>query len=140
MKIGLAYHSLGRVPTPVESLNGLHEFSTCGNSIKVVLFIIYTLASRSNTPWWEVSLFSFSAESQVEDWKTFNIHAINFLEALDIDIGTTDETKKRWKQLKMIFKGVDQRALQTLVDNETAASEAQQIPKSVLEVIQTTIK
>ena len=65
------------------------------------------MASRGNTPCWEAPTFSFAIQNQTEQWQTFYIHAISFLEALNIDIDPTDESKKGWKHLKMMFEGED---------------------------------
>ena len=44
---------------------------------------------------------------------------LDFLETLDIGPEKQDETKWGWKQIKMMFKGEDRQALQTLIDNNT---------------------
>ena len=51
-----------------------------------------------------------------------------------------DETKKGWKQIKMMFTGDVRQALQTLIDNNTIIPEDQLTPSHALKAIQTTIK
>ena len=62
------------------------------------------------------------------------------LETLDINPEREDETKKGWKQIKMMFTGEDRQALQTLIDNNTIIPEDQLTPSHTLQAIQTTIK
>ena len=62
-------------------------------------------------------LISFSTANQAEEWKTFYVRAIDYVETLDIDIEPSYQTKMGWKQIKMMFTGEDRQALQTLIDN-----------------------
>ena len=83
------------------------------------------MANRGNTTHWEAPRFSLSTGNQLEEWKSFYIFAIDFLEALDTNMDTADEKKKGWRQLKMMFEGEDWRALQTLINNGTISPKAQ---------------
>ena len=89
---------------------------------------------------WEAPKFSFHTQDQVTEWRQFHIRVIDFLEALDIDPDQEDETKRGWRQIKMIFQGNDRQALQTLLDNNTVTAEDQCTPSKALKAIQTTIK
>ena len=62
------------------------------------------------------------------------------LETLDIDLGRQDENKCGWKQIKMMFQGVDRQTLQTMIDNNTIMQEDQQTPTRALKAIQSCIK
>ena len=55
------------------------------------------MPSRSNTLYWEAPTFTFSSPNQADEWRTFYICAIYFLEALDINNETEDPRKKGWK-------------------------------------------
>ena len=59
--------------------------------------------------------FSFNSPSQEEDWKEFYITAIDYLRALNINIETPDESKRGWKQTKIMFQGENGETFQTLV-------------------------
>ena len=48
--------------------------------------------NSTNPPHWEAPKFSFTTEDQAAEWKKFYIHALDFLESLDID-----PEKKRMK-------------------------------------------
>ena len=63
-----------------------------------------------------------------------------FLEALDIDPDKEDESKCGWHQIKMMFKGEDKQALQTLLENNTITPEDQLNPSHALNKIQTSLK
>ena len=73
-------------------------------------------------------------------WQRFYIKAIDYLEALDIYPDQEDDTRRGWKQIKMMFKGEDRKTLQTLLENNTITQEDQCIPSKALQAIQTTIK
>ena len=77
---------------------------------------------------------------QTQEWKTFYTRVLNILEILDIDPEKQDKTKRGWKQIKMMFKGEDRQALQTLIDNNTISPEDQLTPVSALKAIQSSIK
>ena len=98
------------------------------------------MASRPTAPHWEASKFSFSAPNQAEEWKVYYTRALDFLEALDIDPDVEDQNKHGWQQVKMMFKGEDCQALQTLIDNNTITSEAQRTPTLALKAIQSVLK
>ena len=89
---------------------------------------------------WEAAKFSFNAENQAKEWKKFHTIVIDFLEALNIDPVTPDESKCGWCQIKMMFQDEDREALQALLDNNTITPEDQLTPTCVLNAIQTTIK
>ena len=91
-------------------------------------------------PHWEAPKFSFNAENQAKEWKKFHTRVIDFLEALNIDPDTPDESKHGWHQVKMMFQDEDREALQALLDNNTITPEDQLTPTCVLNAIQTTIK
>ena len=96
--------------------------------------------AHSNAPHWEAPTFSFNTEDQAFAWRQFYTSAIDYLESLDIDQEREDETKKRWKQIKMMFTWEDRQALQTLIDNNMITPEDQLTPSHTLKTIQTTIK
>ena len=73
-------------------------------------------------------------------WQAFCTRALDFLEALDIDPEAEDQNKHEWCQIKMMFKGEDHQALQTLIDNNTVTPEAQKTPAQALKAIQCIIK
>ena len=73
--------------------------------------------AHSNTSHWEAPKFSFNAENQPAAWREFYIRALDYLETLDIDPEKADQTKKGWKQIKMMFTGEDRQTLQTMIDN-----------------------
>ena len=75
--------------------------------------------ASNNTHQWEAPKFSFKAQDQAAEWKQFYIRAVNYLEAPDIDPDQEDETKRGWRQIKMMFQGEDRQALQTLLNNNT---------------------
>ena len=63
--------------------------------------------NSTNPPCWEAPKFSFTTEDQVAEWKKFYIHALDYLETLDIDPEKQDENKRGWHQIKMMFQGDD---------------------------------
>ena len=72
----------------------------------------------SSTPRWEAPKFSFNTDNQPAAWKEFYIRALDYLETLDIDPEEADQTKKGWRQIKMMFTGEDRPTLQTMIDNK----------------------
>ena len=96
--------------------------------------------ARNNIHKWEVPKFSFNAQDQEAEWKQFYIWAVDYLEVLDIDPDQEDETKRGWRQIKMMFQGDDRQAIQTLLDNNTITPEDQLTPTHALNAMQTTIK
>ena len=64
-------------------------------------------------------------ENQAKEWKKFHNRVIDYLEALNIDPDTPDESKCGWHQIKMMFKDEDREALQALLDNNTITPEDQ---------------
>ena len=63
--------------------------------------------AHNNTPHWEAPKFSFNTEDLSSAWRQFYTRAIDYLEILELDPEREDETKKGWKQIKMIFTGDD---------------------------------
>ena len=98
------------------------------------------MSSRFTTPHWEAPKFLFSVPNQAEEWKVFYTRALDFFEALDIDPDVEDQNKHGWWQVKMMFKGEDCQALQTLINNNTITSEAQRTPVLALKAIQFVLK
>ena len=96
--------------------------------------------AQSNTPRWEAPNFSFNADNQPAVWREFYMRALNYLETLDIDPEKADQTKKAWKEIKMMFTREDRQTLQTMIDNNTITAEHQLTPINALKAIQTTIK
>ena len=82
------------------------------------------MTSNNNTSQWEDPKFSFNLPNQAEDWKEFYIRAIDYLEALYIDVETLNEFRRGWKQVKIMFHGEDGKASQTLVDSNTITRDA----------------
>ena len=82
----------------------------------------------------------FYSPYQATKWKAFYIQTTDFLEVLNTDTEVEENTKKGWKQLKMMFEGEDQQALQTLVYNRTITPDHHKTPIRVLNTIQTTTK
>ena len=70
----------------------------------------------------------------------FYIHALDYLESLDIDPEKKDENKKGWHQIKMMFQDDDRQTLQDLIDNNSITAEYQLTPTSTLQAIQRTLK
>ena len=96
--------------------------------------------AHSSTPRWEAPQFSFNTDNQPAVWREFYIRALDYLETLDIDSEEANQTKKGWKQIKMMFTGEDRQALQTMIDNNTITQQDQCTLKQALKAIQTTIK
>ena len=78
-------------------------------------------------------------ENQPVAWREFHIRALDYLETLNIDPEKADQTKKGWKQIKMMFAGEDRQALQTMIDNNTITAEHQLTSIHALKAIQISI-
>ena len=89
---------------------------------------------------WEAPTFHFNSSNLSEDWGVFYTRALDYLDALDIELDEADDNHKGWKQIKLMFEGEDRKALQTLTDNGTMTPEHMETPKAALDVIATTIK
>ena len=61
------------------------------------------MASRNKKPKWETPKFTFSTLKQADECKAFYMCAGNFLEGLNIDTESEDNTRKGLKQLGMMF-------------------------------------
>ena len=72
---------------------------------------------------WEAPTFHFSSANQSGDWRVFYTRALDYLDALDIEVDEADDNRKGWKQIKLKFKGEDRQTLQTLIDNGTVTPE-----------------
>ena len=96
--------------------------------------------NSTNPPHWEAPKFSFTTEDQAAEWKKFYIHALDFLEFLDINPEKKDENKRGWCQIKMMFQDDDRQTLQDLIDNNAITAEDQLTPTSALQAIQRTLK
>ena len=98
------------------------------------------MASSSHCSCWEAPTFHFNSPDQSEDWSTYYTRALDYLDTLDIELDTADESHKGWKQLKLMFEGEDRKALQSLIDSSVMTPEHMLKPKAALDVIGTTIK
>ena len=78
--------------------------------------------------------------NQPTDWRAFYTRALNYLDVLDIKTEQTDDCCKGSKQLKLMFKGKDREALQTLIDNSTITEENMKTPHAALDAIRMSIK
>ena len=96
--------------------------------------------AHGSNPRGEAPKFSFIADNQPVAWREFYIRALDYLETLNIDPEKADQTKKGWKQIKMMFTREDRQTLQTMIDNNTVTAEHQLTPIKGLKAIQTTIK
>ena len=76
----------------------------------------------------------------MQERKIFYTRVLDILETLDIDPEKQHETKCGWKQIKMMFQGEDQQALQKMIDNNTITPEDQLTPMKALKAIQSCIK
>ena len=61
-------------------------------------------------PHWKAPTFSFNTQDQVTEWRQFYIRVIDYVEVLDIEPDQEDETKRGWRQIKMMFQGEDRQA------------------------------
>ena len=84
--------------------------------------------------------FSFNADNQTSSIEKILHQSLEYLETLNIDPEKADQTKKGWKQIKMMFTREDRQTLQTMIDNNTIIAERQLTPINALKAIQTTIK
>ena len=98
------------------------------------------MASSGHHSCWEAPTFHFNSANQSEDWSVFYTRELDYLDALDIELDEADESCKGWKQLKLMFKGEDRIALQTLTDNGAMTTEHMKTPRAALDAIATTIK
>ena len=65
------------------------------------------MASRAPTARWEAPQFSFNSPQQTQEWKNIYTRVLDYLETLDIDPEAQDDARRGWKQIKMMFQGVD---------------------------------
>ena len=98
------------------------------------------MASSSHHGHWEAPTFHFNSPNQSEDWSAFYTRALDYLDTLDIELDTADESHKGWKQLKLMFEGEDRKALQSLIDSGVMTPEHMLKPKAALDAIGMTIK
>ena len=98
------------------------------------------MASSGHRSCWEAPTFHFNSPNQSEDWSAFYTRALDYLDALDIEPEVADESHKGWKQLKLMFKGEDRKALQSLIDRGVMTAEHMIKHKAALDAIGTTIK
>ena len=98
------------------------------------------MASSCPHSGWEAPTFQFNSTNQSEDWRAFYTLALDYPDALDIELDEADYNCKGWKQIKLMFKGEDRQALQTLTDDGTMTPEDMKTPKAALDAIATTIK
>ena len=98
------------------------------------------MAFSSHRGCWEAPTFHFNSPNQSEDWSVFYTRALDYLDALDIELETDDQSCKGWKQLKLMFEGEDRKALQSLIDSGVMTPEHMLNPKAALDAIGTTIK
>ena len=98
------------------------------------------MAFSSHRGHWEAPIFRFNSPNQSGDWSVFYTRALDYLDALDIELETDDQSRKGWKQLKLMFEGEDRKALQSLIDSGVVTPEHMLNPKAALDAIGTTIK
>ena len=84
--------------------------------------------------------FILTPPNQSEDWSVFYTRALDYLDALDIELETADQSCKGWKQLKLMFEGEDRKALQSLIDSGVVTPKYMLTPKAALDAISATIK
>ena len=77
---------------------------------------------------WTAPTFSFDSADQPTAWRDFYYRATDYLESLRINPKEEDQQKKGWTQIKLMFKGEDRHALQTLIDNDTITEADQHTP------------
>ena len=83
---------------------------------------------------------SFQLPNQSEVWSTVYTRALDYLDALDIELDNADEFCKGWKQLNLMFDSEDRKVLQSLIDSSVVTLEHILKPKAALDAIGTTIK
>ena len=98
------------------------------------------MASSGHCSCFEAPTFHFNAANQSEDWSVFYTRALDYVDTLDIELDEADESCKGWKQVKLMFKGEDRKALQTLTDNGVMTTDHMKTPRAVLDAIATTIQ
>ena len=98
------------------------------------------MAFSSHRGHWEAPTFHFNSPNNSEDSSVFYTRALDYLDALDIELETDDQSRKGWKQLKLVFEGEDRKALQSLIDSGVVTPEHMLNPKAALDAIGTTIK
>ena len=98
------------------------------------------MAFSSHCGFREAPTFHFNSPNQSDDWSVFYTRALNYLDALDIELETADQSCKGWKQLKLMFEGDDRKALQRLIDSVVVTPEHMLTPKAALDAIGATIK
>ena len=98
------------------------------------------MASSSHHGCWEAPTFHFNSPNQSKDSSAFYTRDLDYLDTLDIELDTADESHKGWKQLKLMFEGEDRKALQSLIDSGVVTPEHMLKPKAALDAIGTTIK
>ena len=89
---------------------------------------------------WTAPTFSFDAADQPTTWRDFYIRALDYLETLRIKPEVEDQEMKGWTEIKMMFRGEDRIALQTLIDNDTITAADKCTPTLALKAIQTALK
>ena len=67
------------------------------------------MAFSSHHGRWEAPTFHFNSPNQSEDWSVFYTRALDYLDALDIELETDDQSCKGWKQIKLMFEGEDRK-------------------------------
>ena len=60
---------------------------------------------------WEAPTFHFNSANQSEDWEVFYTRAVDYLDALDIELDEADDNCKGWKQIKLVFEGEERQTL-----------------------------
>ena len=98
------------------------------------------MASSSHPGHCKAPTFHFNSPNQSEDWSTFYTRALDYLDDLDIEPEVADESHKGWKQLKLMFKGEDREALQSLIDSSVVTAEHMLKPKAALDATGTTFQ
>ena len=69
------------------------------------------MASSCPDNCWETWTFHFNSPNQSEDRRAFYTRALDYLDALDIELDDADDNCKGWKQIKLMFEGEDRQAL-----------------------------
>ena len=96
------------------------------------------MASSSHCSHWEAPTFHFNSLNQSENWSAFYTRALDYLDALDIEPKVADQSHKGWKQLKLMFRGEDRKAFQSLIDSSVMTADHMLTPKATLDAIGTT--
>ena len=98
------------------------------------------MASSGHHSHWEAPTFHFNTANQSQNWSVFYTRALDYLDALEIELDGADESHKGWKQLKLMFQDEDRKALQTLIDNTVVTTDHMKTPRAALDATATTIK